>query len=484
MATHPARTEQARIDGPHGPVRPPAERAQAERRPARVAASGSAALQPEQVDPATLQASELVARLAAQQEELDRRVALIESQEAEVESKLRNARLWLDGQRQELDAREAQLEQREKSVAAPTPEGDSAEIKKRAAELDARQAELYQKLEKLAHDRSRCDAELRSIADREERLAALTEAAAEERRRIEASESDLSLLRAELAAAKEENDRDADDLARREAQLAVRRQEVSTALKRFESLGKAEQEIAKLREAAAQFSARARYLEDAEGLLEKDGAAVAEERRELHEQRMRLQEQAERERRELAAEQAAQQTDARRTSERLAAREAELDQRQSALEQVHAELSRSQREVLEMRLATEETWSQLTGALAPASLARSIAQVRARLADHYQHVTAELAERRRDLDEVSRSLEARAEGLETRRADISSWAKRNEEDLERRAAQLVARERELDRQQQHYEKLEQKWSAERGEYRAQIRRLLAELRQETMRAAA
>ena len=74
-----------------------------------------------------------------------------------------------------------------------------------------------------------------------------------------------------------------------------------------------------------------------------------------------------------------------------------------------------------MRLATEETWAQLAGALAPASLTRSISQVRAKLADHYRDVLAELAQRseqleavRRDLTqhvEVDRSTEVGADGL-------------------------------------------------------------------------
>ena len=61
------------------------------------------------------------------------------------------------------------------------------------------------------------------------------------------------------------------------------------------------------------------------------------------------------------------------------------------------ELRTTQREVLEMRLATEETWAQLSGALAPASLTRSISQVRAKLADHYRVTLDEMAARSEQL---------------------------------------------------------------------------------------
>src|SRR5262245_40310666 len=129
--------------------------------------------------------------------------------------------------------------------------------------------------------------------------------------------------------------------------------------------------------------------------------------------------------------------------------------------------------MLEMRLATEETWAQLSGAHAPASLSRFISQVRSILADHDRstidataHHSAHLQTRRRDLAQQFAAVESQ-------RQELQAWAERRHVDIEQQAARLVAREQELDRQQQHYEQIESQWHVERADYQTQVRRLLA-----------
>ena len=68
----------------------------------------------------------------------------------------------------------------------------------------------------------------------------------------------------------------------------------------------------------------------------------------------------------------------------------------------------------------------------------------------------------------------------------NAWAERRHTDIESQAARLVSREQELDRQQQNYEQMESQWHIERTDYQAEIRRLLASLRDvelEELRAA-
>ena len=76
--------------------------------------------------------------------------------------------------------------------------------------------------------------------------------------------------------------------------------------------------------------------------------------------------------------------------------------------------------------------------------------------------------------------------MEAQRAELGAWAERRHADIESQAARLVAREQELDRQQQHYEQMESQWHIERTDYQAEVRRLLATIRDleiEEMRAA-
>ncbi|MEM6799178.1 MAG: hypothetical protein AAF589_06660 [Planctomycetota bacterium] len=455
--------------------------------------------------PIANQASSLAARLAEQQAELDRRAELIAAEEADIESKLRSARLWFDEQHQAMEERTEALDQREAALDRPLesmaiePNADSEndqqalsdELAAREAELDARQANLYEQIDKLTEDRARFgerEAKLDARQSELDRLwQELTEqrsVAEEQRRDNEQASADVEKSRAELFALQAELDNQQVDLAARETQISARQAEVQAAIKRFEMLGVTEQRVADLTKQADEFTARSRHLDSAEALLTEEKTAVEEDRRELESQRKQTQEQLLIERRRIEAERAEVNKMASQHEQRSAAKEAELDQRQAALEQLQGELQAGQREVLEMRLATEETWAQLAGALAPATLTRSIAQVRAKLADHYQHTLQEIADRRRQLDEISKQLATEHGRIDEQKAKIQQWAARREEDIEQRAARLIARERELDRQQQHYERLEIRWAAEREELRDKVRILYADLRHEPLGEAA
>ena len=187
--------------------------------------------------------------------------------------------------------------------------------------------------------------------------------------------------------------------------------------------------------------------------------------RELERQRRQFQEQTARERRSIAAPQ--QQAPAG------------LDPSNSPL----YELRGTERETLEMRLAIEETWQQLAGALSPASLTRSISIVRAKLADHYRQTLEQIGRQSEQLEAVRRDLGQQLTAIESQRQELQAWAERRHGDIEEQAARLVAREQELDRQQLHFEQMESRWQLERIDYQSEIRRLLAALRSVELKAA-
>jgi chromosome segregation ATPase len=359
--------------------------------------------------------------------------------------------------------------------------------------LDERQAKLYGDIEQLTSDRAReadrlAEIERREakIAEWESRLQATTRELNEQTDALRQRAGELEIERAELRKALAGISERGTELDATERQLAYRQQEIQTALARFERLGVTEERMQQLQEEARKFAARRRYLDEAEAQLTQEKAELADQLRELANERRQWQEQTVRERRAMAAQQQLAQTDQQLRSQQLDQREAEIDARENALGQFQAELRVSQREVLELRLATEETWAQLSGALAPASLARSIAQVRAKLADHYRATLDEIAGRLEQLDNVRGDLAQQLDALETQRQELAAWAERRQADIEGQAARLVAREQELDRQQQHYEQMESRWTIERADYQAEIRRLLATIREiefEEMRAA-
>ena len=85
------------------------------------------------------------------------------------------------------------------------------------------------------------------------------------------------------------------------------------------------------------------------------------------------------------------------------------DQRLAALQQLRGELERIHRETLEVRLATEELWAQLSGVAPPAVLTQSLGRIRAKLAQQYAQANTEAAEQKRAL-EALRGRRARETG--------------------------------------------------------------------------
>ncbi len=319
---------------------------------------------------------------------------------------------------------------------------------------------------------------------RESQLREREEWLTEQKEHFARRERELQVWQGKLDQQRDQLDETAASVNGRELQLVIRQQEIETALKRFERLGVSEQRMAKLQEEQVQFAARTRYLDEAEALLAENQTKLAAERQALDIIRREQDAEILRSRQALHADAAKQQTEIKLQSEQLSRRETELEQRAESLDRMHFELQTTQREVLEMRLATEETWAQLTGVLAPATLTRSIAQVRSKLADQYQQMLSDLAERRTELRTTANEVSTQYEQLRKHRDELQAWAERRNQDFAELASRLVSREQELDRQQVHYERLESRWQAERDELQEEIRGLLAELRREPLATAA
>ena len=370
-----------------------------------------------------------------------------------------------------------------------------AAIETRHRELDHRQAQLYRDIETFTSDKARIDDRIAEIerreakvAEWESRLQAQGARAGTSDRRDSASGpgswrwNGPRCARSWPTSSAREAEIDA-----AERQLGYRQQEIDTALKRFERLGVTEEKMQQMQEEARKFAARRRYLDEAEAQLAQEKAELTDQVRDVANQRRQLEEQLVRERRAAcgaAAIGASRAADRECSSSTSGRRRSTPAKRPS--HQLQEELRGSQREMLEMRLATEEIWAQLSGALAPASLTRSISQVRAKLADHYRQTIDELAQRSEQLELVRRDLAQQLDALEQQREELKAWAERRQADIEEQAARLVAREQELDRQQQHYEQMESRWHLERTDYQAEIRQLLASLRDlelEEVRAA-
>lgn len=477
-------------------------------------------------------ATELAEKLQLRLEELDRREAMLHGQEAELDSRIRSARLWLEERESELDAREEalkndaeqaveltasshhaakiaeslQLEERERQMArqqaelehiqselaerlseldiqAATCQSKQDELttirrqfESRQRELDSREAELYKQMEQLTTTEVSLQQRVEKINAADEELAKRQDELRKWELKLGEEGSELEFQRAELNRIHQEVELRLHDADGREHRIRSREQEIKAALTRYERLNITEQKMVELQQIAADFDGRRTNLSAAESLLAEQHVQLGERTRELEQQELAFENHVARTRKLLAKEKDEQTLLLGRKGQLLDQQEAELNQRAAALEQLQEELRAAQREVLEIRLATEETWLQLQGVLAPAALSRSISQLRVRLADHFRLAAEEAVTRRRDLEIVRQELAKEHGHLQGQRQDLENWLSRCEQDLEKRAARLVEREQELDAQERHFQIAEKGWQSQQAEYQREIQRLLGQER--------
>ena len=165
----------------------------------------------------------------------------------------------LDDDRTAWDERNDRLQTREAAIEA------------RHREIDGRQAQLYRDIEQFIADKARAEdrlAELErseaKIADWESRLQSQSTELEKQTEALRQRAGELEIGRAELR-------RTLGELTQREAeldsaarQLGYRQQEIETALARYERLGVTEEKMQQLQEEVRKFSARRRYLDEAE----------------------------------------------------------------------------------------------------------------------------------------------------------------------------------------------------------------------------
>jgi len=166
------------------------------------------------------------------------------------------------------------------------------------------------------------------------------------------------------------------------------------------------------------------------------------------------------------AELAAQRDSLRRRGE-------QLDQSEASLTALRNELERMHRETLEVRLATEELWVELSGNAPPAALTRSLGRIRSRLAEHYQAANQQLQQQRQQFEAVRRQLAGQFERIQQQKAQFDQWTRQRREELDTQAARLMAREERLRRKEAELDEQTYGWQVERLEYQQQIRRLRA-----------
>ncbi|MEQ8788213.1 MAG: hypothetical protein RIC55_18030 [Pirellulaceae bacterium] len=175
--------------------------------------------------------------------------------------------------------------------------------------------------------------------------------------------------------------------------------------------------------------------------------------------------------------------DTARRKDSLDQRQNTLEQREAAVEELQIEVSRVHRETLEMRLVTQQLWSQVVRQAPPAELSRAMAQLRGQLAQVYKVETDALADKHQQLAELAERLENRQQDLSGEREELLAWHTRRQQEIEEQAARLVAREQELHGQEEAMRQQQDDWKTERRQLQAELRRVLAQRHNSHLAAA-
>jgi hypothetical protein len=437
-----------RIDAPHVSGEPPADSGAEPVAPANAASVSAPAAEPIQA-----QAAQLAGHLRARQKDLDHREAQLNARVAQLERDVRTARLW-------LGEREADLERRDQELT-----GREHQLDEQLGRLLASDAQATQ---------CPTDGEPKSPAERVAQWAAAQKRARQqwetERRRAEDA---LRYERQQLAARREASQRTIRQML---GQLDERRKGLEAREARLKQVAaKPRPELLAreetVRRTAEMLQARQRRLDQAEAQLAQAHVETEKLREQLREARREAQAEARAQRQRLAAEhrQALADLDEKR---RVVERRADhVDQCRLALEKLRGELGSMHRETLEIRLATEELWVQLSGAAPPAALTRSLGRIRTKLADHYRLANAELKEQKQELENLRNQLAEQHEKLLRQKEQFDGWIARRREETDKQAARLVAREAEFDRREAELKDRAERWQVERLGYQQEIRRL-------------
>jgi DNA repair exonuclease SbcCD ATPase subunit len=368
-----------------------------------------------------IHAVQLAEHLDGRQRELDRREAELHARLAQHESSARNSRLWFQERHHDLLDRQSQLEQHEQQLAARLVEFD----KRLEAENSASQASLN------VHQ-----AEAGVLAERRDELTVL--------------EFDLQQRQSAV-----------DELAARVAQRS----------------DLCDQQELKVQQQEDSLAASEALL--ARGLIE-----LNEERRLFEEEQTEVRRRREEQQQGFVEKQRRCEIDLEKQKEVLTARFQQLEHRGAALDQLREELVRLQREALEMRLATEELWAELSGLVPPAVITQSLARLRAKLAANYRLQSTDVAQQRKETEELATGVSQQHERLVSQKREFESWIAAQRREIEHQAAQLVAREQELESQQLQIHHLRSQWDGERHRLESESRRLQSELRRKISNSAA
>lgn len=262
--------------------------------------------------------------------------------------------------------------------------------------------------------------------------------------------------------------------------LAKARQEIESAQNEFRR--QAQRIRSQLEEGEAIVRLRQSQLDRVRALLEERERSVNREREMLFKSQRAFQqftehdrEKIKREREDWDRERSAQLADLRRQQDMLALHANNLEARRERLDKLRAELEETHRTTLEMRMAIEEAWAQMTQACGLEAAEQRLAQAQQQLSGHYRGLREALIEQRRELDELRQAFQTQRDEFRAEQQTLAEWAATQERTLREREAALQTQAEQLNLRESAWRSASQRWINEKIEAEAIIRDLLEQL---------
>ncbi|RPI88902.1 MAG: hypothetical protein EHM42_03945 [Planctomycetaceae bacterium] len=182
-----------------------------------------------------------------------------------------------------------------------------------------------------------------------------------------------------------------------------------------------------------------------------------------------------RERSEWENERNSQKADLRRQNDMLALHADNLEARRQRLDRLRVELEETNRQTLEMRLAVEESYAQLTQTVGTEATRASVDQAREILIEQYRHSREALFMQRQELEQLQARLHQQRQDILDERKLLVEWVEQQEQQFAARAEGSRREKESLDAREQSWRESAEKWAREKLQAESVIRDLLRQL---------
>ncbi len=162
----------------------------------------------------------------------------------------------------------------------------------------------------------------------------------------------------------------------------------------------------------------------------------------------------------------------------VAAENDRLDKRRERLEGLRAELEETHRATLEMRMAIEEVWAQLSETAGVETAKRRLSEMQRRIQDDTQQFRDTVERERKELALLQSSVQSLRHELAKETQEAAVAAKERREEFDRRSRTLSESATSLRTREEQLHELREQWIGEKIEVERIIRGLLIQLGQQ------